>query len=160
MPQASSSIGRAAVSKTAGWGFDSLLACHLLNMNDEVRQQTAVPAGADTAKLVAAIIFVIGGVAAYYVLKSRPEAWAPWAAMIGGMLLGVLLFAFSRYGSNFWQFVLESRVELRKVFWPSRKETMNTTVIVLVFVAIASTFFWLLDLILAFTTKFFTGTGS
>ena len=129
-------------------------------MNDEVRQQTAVPAGADTAKLVAAIIFVIGGVAAYYVLKSRPEAWAPWAAMIGSMLLGVLLFAFSRYGSNFWQFVLESRVELRKVFWPSRKETMNTTVIVLVFVAIASTFFWLLDLILAFTTKFFTGTGS
>ena len=129
-------------------------------MNDEVRQQTAVPAGADTAKLVAAIIFVIGGVTAYYVLKSRPEAWAPWAAMIGGMLLGVLLFAFSRYGSNFWQFVLESRVELRKVFWPSRKETMNTTVIVLVFVAIASTFFWILDLILAFTTKFFTGQGS
>ena len=129
-------------------------------MNDEVRQQTAVPAGADTAKLVAAIIFVIGGVTAYYVLKSRPEAWAPWAAMIGGMLLGVLLFAFSRYGSNFWQFVLESRVELRKVFWPSRKETMNTTVIVLVFVAIASTFFWVLDLILAFTTKFFTGQGS
>jgi preprotein translocase subunit SecE len=80
--------------------------------------------------------------------------------MIGAMLLGVLLFAFSRYGSNFWQFVLESRVELRKVFWPSRKETMNTTLIVLVFVAIASTFFWLLDLILAFTTKFFTGTGS
>jgi hypothetical protein len=26
--KASSSIGRAAVSKTAGWGFDSLLACH------------------------------------------------------------------------------------------------------------------------------------
>jgi len=129
-------------------------------MNDEVRQQTAVPAGADTAKLVAAIILVIGGVAAYYVLKSRPEAWAPWVAMIGAMLLGVLLFAFSRYGSNFWQFVLESRVELRKVFWPSRKETMNTTLIVLVFVAIASTFFWLLDLILAFTTKFFTGQGS
>ena len=129
-------------------------------MNDEVRQQTAVPAGADTAKLVAAIILVIGGVVAYYVLKSRPEVWAPWAAMIGAMLLGVLLFAFSRYGSNFWQFVLESRVELRKVFWPSRKETMNTTVIVLVFVAIASTFFWVLDLILAFTTKFFTGQGS
>ena len=129
-------------------------------MNDEVRQQTAVPAGADTAKLVAAIIFVIGGVTAYYVLKSRPEAWAPWAAMIGGMLLGVLLFAFSRYGSNFWQFVLESRVELRKVFWPSRQETFTTTVVVLAFVAIASVFFWLLDLGLAYATKFFTGTGS
>ena len=129
-------------------------------MNDEVKTQTAEPTGADTAKLIAAIILVVGGVAAFYVLKSRPEAWASWVAMFGAMLLGVLLFAFSQYGRNFWQFFLESRVELRKVFWPSRKETMNTTLIVLVFVAIASTFFWLLDLILAFTTKFFTGQGS
>jgi len=129
-------------------------------MNDEVRQQTAVPAGADTAKLIAAIILVIGGIVAYYVLKSRPEAWASWVAMFGGILLGVLVFAFSQYGRNFWQFVLEARVELRKVFWPTRKETLNTTVVVLVFVAIASTFFWLLDLTLAYVTKFFTSQGS
>jgi preprotein translocase subunit SecE len=129
-------------------------------MNDEVKQQTAVPAGADTAKLIAAIILVIGGVAAFYVLKSRPEAWASWVAMFGAMLLGVLLFAFSQYGRSFWQFVLESRVELRKVFWPTRQETFTTTVVVLVFVAIASTFFWVLDLLLAYATKFFTGTGS
>ena len=126
-------------------------------MNDEVRQQTAVPAGADTAKLVAAIILVIGGVVAYYVLKGRPEVWASWVAMLGAMLAGVLLFAFSRYGRNFWQFVLESRVELRKVFWPSRQETFTTTLVVLGFVLIASTFFWLLDLTLASVTKFFTG---
>ena len=129
-------------------------------MNDEAKQQTAVPAGADTAKLIAAIILVIGGIVAYYVLKSRPEPWARWVAMFGGILLGVLLFALSQYGRNFWQFVLESRVELRKVFWPTRKETLNTTVVVLVFVVIASTFFWLLDLMLAFATKFFTGQGS
>jgi preprotein translocase subunit SecE len=129
-------------------------------MNDEAKQQTAVPAGADTAKLVAAIILVIGGIVSYYVLKSRPEAWASWVAMFGAILLGVLVFAFSQYGRNFWQFVLEARVELRKVFWPTRKETLNTTVVVLVFVAIASTFFWLLDLTLAYVTKFFTSQGS
>ena len=80
--------------------------------------------------------------------------------MFGGILLGVLVFAFSQYGRNFWQFVLESRIELRKVFWPSRQETFTTTMVVLVFVVIASTFFWLLDLLLAYATKFFTGTGS
>ena len=129
-------------------------------MNDEAKQQTAVPAGADTAKLIAAIVLVVGGIAAYYALKSRPEAWASWAAMFGGFLLGILVFAFSQYGRNFWQFVLESRIELRKVFWPSRQETFTTTMVVLVFVVIASTFFWLLDLLLAYATKFFTGTGS
>jgi hypothetical protein len=37
--QASSSIGRAAVSKTAGWGFDSLLACHF--QVSDVRHQVS-----------------------------------------------------------------------------------------------------------------------
>ena len=129
-------------------------------MNDEVKQQTAVPAGADTAKLTAAIILVIGGIVAFYVLKSRPEAWASWVALFGGFLLGFVVFALSQYGRNFWQFVLESRVELRKVFWPTRQETFTTTMVVLVFVVIASIFFWVLDLGLASVTKFFTGTGS
>ena len=129
-------------------------------MNDEVKQQTAVPAGADTAKLIAAIILVVGGIVAFYVLKTRPEAWASWVAMFGGFLLGIVVFAFSQYGRNFWQFFLESRIELRKVFWPSRQETFTTTMVVLVFVVIASIFFWLLDLGLASVTKFFTGQGS
>src|SRR5687768_81434 len=129
-------------------------------MNDEVKQTTAEPTGVDTAQMVAAVLLVLGGIVAFYVLDSRPEAWASWVAMFGGIVLGILVFGFSRHGRNFWQFVLESRVELRKVFWPTRQETLTTTLVVLVFVAIASTFFWLLDLLLAYATKFFTGTGS
>jgi preprotein translocase subunit SecE len=126
-------------------------------MNDEAKQTSTEPAAADTAQLIAAITLAVGGIVAFYVLKSRPEAWASWAALAGGLLLGVLVFVFSQYGRNFWQFVLESRVELRKVFWPSRNETMMTTLVVLGFVLIASVFFWGLDLMLAFATRFFTG---
>jgi preprotein translocase subunit SecE len=129
-------------------------------MNDEVKQTSTEPTGGDTAKLVLAILLALGGIVFYYVLKSRPEAWASWVAMFGGILLGVLLFVFSGYGRRFWRFALESRVELRKVFWPNRQETMTTTLVVLVFVVIASTFFWLLDLLLASATRFFTGQGS
>ena len=129
-------------------------------MNDEVKTQTAEPTGADTAKLIAAIILVIGGIVAFYVLKSRPEAWMSWVALFGGIVLGILVFAFSGSGRTFWAFFLESRVELRKVFWPTRQETFTTTLVVLVFVVIASTFFWLLDLMLASVTRFFTGQGS
>jgi len=126
-------------------------------MNDEAKQTSTEPAAADTAQLIAAISLGLGGIVAFYLLKSRPEAWASWAALAGGLLLGVLVFVFSQYGRNFWQFVLESRVELRKVFWPTRQETFMTTLVVLGFVLIASTFFWLLDLTLASVTKFFTG---
>ena len=129
-------------------------------MNDEAKQPAAVKAGAGTAQLIVAIALAIGGIVAYYMLKSRPEAWMSWAAMAGGILLGVLVFALSANGKGFWQFFLESRVELRKVFWPNRQETMTTTLVVLVFVVIASLFFWVLDLMLASVTKFFTGQGS
>jgi preprotein translocase subunit SecE len=129
-------------------------------MNDEAKQPTAVPAAADTAKLIAAICLGLGGIVAFYVLKSRPEVWASWVGLFGGLLLGVVVFALSQYGRNFTQFFLESRVELRKVFWPSRQETFTTTLVVLVFVIIASTFFWLLDLLLASVTRFFTGQGT
>jgi preprotein translocase subunit SecE len=129
-------------------------------MNDEAKTQTAAPAGADTAKLVAAIILVLGGIFAFYAFKSRPEVWASWVALFGGFAVAILIVAFSQYGRNFSQFVLESRVELRKVFWPTRQETMTTTLVVFVFVVITATFFWLLDLLLASVTRFFTGQGS
>src|SRR3954470_14447216 len=126
-------------------------------MNDEAKQTSAVPAAADTAQLIAAIALGVGGIVGFYLLKSRPEVWASWAALAGGILLGVIVFAVSQYGRNFWQFVLEARVELRKVFWPCRQETFTTTLVVLGIVLIASVFFWLLDLTLASVTKFFTG---
>jgi preprotein translocase subunit SecE len=129
-------------------------------MNDEAKQPAAASARSGTVPLIAAIILVIGGIVAYYVFKSRPEAWLSWVALFGGILLGVLVFALSPNGRSFWQFFLESRVELRKVFWPNRNETMTTTLVVLVFVVIASTFFWLLDLLLASVTRFFTGQGT
>jgi preprotein translocase subunit SecE len=123
-------------------------------MNDEAKQTTAAPAASGTVQLIGAILLVLGGIVGFYVLKSRPEVWASWVALAGGVVLGVLLFAFSPNGRRFW------RVELRKVFWPSRQETFTTTLVVLGFVVIASVFFWLLDLTLASVTKFFTGTGS
>jgi preprotein translocase subunit SecE len=129
-------------------------------MNDETKQASTAPAATGTAQLVIAILLAAGGIAAFYFLKTRPEAWASWAGLAGGVLLGVLVFVFSPYGRRFWQFVLEARVELRKVFWPTRQETLTTTVVVLGFVVVASVFFWLLDLVLASATKFITGQGS
>jgi len=129
-------------------------------MNDEAKQTSTAQAEGGTVQLVAAIVLWVGGIVGFYLLQSRPEAWASWASLAGGMLLGLLVFVFSPYGRRFWQFVLESRVELRKVFWPTRQETFTTTLVVLGFVAVASVFFWLLDLMLASVTRFFTGQGS
>jgi preprotein translocase subunit SecE len=126
-------------------------------MTDDIKTQDA--GTADKVKLTIAILIVVAGVAGYYVLISQ-ATWLRWAAVVASLVVAAVVVAFSRYGSEFRRFVELARIELRKVVWPTRQETLQTTIVVFAFVAIAGVFFWLLDLALAWATKFFTGQGS
>jgi len=125
-------------------------------MTEEIKLQEV--GTADQVKLGVAIAAVIAGVVGYYVLGSD-AAWLRWVAVGAGLVVAALLLSFSQYGSEFRQFVASARVELRKIIWPSKDETLKTTAVVFVFVAIASVFFWLLDLGLSWATRALTGQG-
>jgi preprotein translocase subunit SecE len=125
-------------------------------MNEQMTVQDA--SVADKAKIAATILLVIGGIAAYYALSAEP-AWMRWLAVVGGIVLGIVVFASSKQGRDFWQFMLDSRIELRKIVWPSRQETGMTTLVVFGFVIVAGLFFWALDLVLAWATRLLTGQG-
>ena len=125
-------------------------------MTDEIKIQDA--GTADKAKLYAAIAIVIAGVAGYYYLASQPS-WIRWLPVLGSLVLGALVVAFSAYGAAFREFLSLSRVELRKIVWPNRQETGVTTLVVFGFVIVFGIFFWLLDLVLAWATKTLTGQG-
>ena len=71
---------------------------------------------------------------------------------------GLAVFAISQHGRDAWKFVLDSRIELYKVFWPTRQETGVTTLVVFGFVIIMGLFFWLLDMLLAWITGSVLGT--
>ena len=125
-------------------------------MNEELKVQNA--GGADKVRLGLAILLVIAGIAVFYVLDSAPS-WERWLAVVAGLVLGVGVVATSAYGRAVIQFVLDSRVELRKIVWPERRETGVTTLVVFAFVVIGGGFFWLVDLILAWATRHLTGQG-
>ncbi len=80
---------------------------------------------------------------------------ASWQALRWGA--GAL--ATSAYGRAAIRFVLDSRVELRKIVWPEWRETRLTTLVVFIFVIVGGAFFWLVDLILAWATRHLTGQG-
>jgi preprotein translocase subunit SecE len=126
-----------------------------------MNEQTTVPDAsvADKAKIAVTILLVVGGMAAYYALSTQ-AAWMRWLAVAGGIALGIVVFASSKQGRGFWQFMLDSRIELRKIVWPSRQETGMTTLVVFGFVIVAGLFFWVLDLVLAWATRILTGRGS
>src|SRR6516165_620125 len=111
-------------------------------MTDDIKVQE--PGTADKVKLAVAILIVIAGVAGYYVLADQ-ASWLRWLPVLGSLVLAGAVVAFSRYGSEFRRFVELARIELRKVTWPTRDETLKTTAVVFAFVAIAGFFFWALD---------------
>jgi preprotein translocase subunit SecE len=125
-------------------------------MTDEINLQEV--GTADKVKLGVAIAAVAAGIAGYYVLGSG-ATWQRWVAVVAGLVVAAVILALSRYGSDFREFVVSARVELRKIVWPNRQETGMTTLIVFVFVAIAGFFFWGLDVLLSWATRALTGTG-
>jgi preprotein translocase subunit SecE len=123
-------------------------------MTDETKSDAATTA--DNAKLTVAILCVVGGIAGYYLLDNL---WLRWGSVVAGLALGGVVVALSGYGRRLWAFSESARVELRKVVWPTQDETLKTTIAVFVFVTIAGVFFWLLDLVLAWATRFWTSPG-
>ncbi|HXR18527.1 MAG TPA: preprotein translocase subunit SecE [Steroidobacteraceae bacterium] len=126
-------------------------------MNDQV-SEAGIGGRTDTAKLVAAILLVLAGIVVFYVLHAQPE-WLRWLSVLAGVVLAAVVFGSSARGKAFWQFMLDARLELRKVVWPNRQETATTTAVVFGFVIIAGLFFWALDVFLSWATRLLTGQG-
>lgn len=127
-------------------------------MNELAKQEGA--GTADTVKLVAAILIALAGIVAFYALKGGQSDWVRWLAFVGALVVGAAVFAASQHGRDTWKFVLDSRIELYKVFWPTRQETGTTTLVVFGFVLIMGLFFWGIDALLAWITRSLLGTGT
>ena len=122
----------------------------------EQAQTSGGPSALDTVKLVAGAAILVGGIAAFYVLSTLPLA-ARWVIVLAALGAGAFVALQSMQGKAFWQFVQGSRVELRKVVWPTRQESMQTTLVVFVAVLVMAIFFWLLDMFLGYVTRVLTG---
>ena len=102
---------------------------------------------ADKAKLAAAIALVGVGIAGYYWL-AQANVLLRILAVVAGIAAGVAVALVSAPGREFVGFTREALVEVRKVVWPTRKETFQTTAAVFAFVVVMAVFLWGSDKIL------------
>ena len=112
----------------------------------------------DAAKLVAGVAIAAAGIAGFYLLAELP-IWLRWIIVLAAFLAASFVALKSFQGKTFWSFVQSSRVELRKVVWPNRQETWQVTLVVFVMVLILGLFFWGLDTLLSFLTRWLTSQG-
>jgi len=118
----------------------------------------ATPGVADTVKLILAVAVLISGIFAYYYFENESILLRA-AGLIVALVIGAVIAFQSLQGQLLWRFIQSSRNEIRKVIWPTRQETLQTTLTVLVFTLILGVFFWILDLILLWGTGVLTGQG-
>jgi len=100
---------------------------------------------ADKIKFVLALLLVAAGVAGFYLLKADTALILRVLAVLAGLFAGAAVAWFTEPGRRFFAFSKDAITETKKVVWPTRKETLQTTAIVFCFVVIMAAFLWVTD---------------
>jgi preprotein translocase subunit SecE len=112
----------------------------------------------DAVKLLLSITLLVAGIAGFYYYETEGLIYR-----VLGLLVFVLVALGVVYTTNLGQSIVgfgrESRAEVRKVVWPTRQETMQTTLMVIVAVIILGIFLWLIDMMLVNAVQYLTGRG-
>ena len=125
-------------------------------MNTSVQTTGAIP---DLAKWIVAFAILASGIGGFYYWSDESLL----LRVIGLLILtaaAVFVAGQTQKGRIAWDFVREARTEVRKVVWPTRKETTQTTLIVIAMVGLVAVIMWILDGLLAWLVKLLLGTGA
>ena len=101
----------------------------------------------DSVKWLAVVVLVAVGVAGNMYFAGHSLLYRVLGLLVLAAAAGAVALQTAK-GQSFWQLVKESRVEIRKVVWPTRQETTQTTLIVVAFVLVMALILWGLDTLL------------
>jgi preprotein translocase subunit SecE len=114
--------------------------------------------GMDTAKLIVAGLLLAAGIGGFYYFEEHSLLLRVLGMLVAAGAAAAVAVQ-TAPGRRLWRFGGDARVELRKVVWPSRQETIQTTLVVMVLVLIMGIFLWLVDSVLFAVVKALTGQG-
>lgn len=112
----------------------------------------------DTYKLLSAVLIVVAGLAAFYYFADY-LLLVRVIGLLATVGIAAAIALTTEPGSNLVGFVQDARAELRKVVWPTRTETLQTSLVVILVVIVMGIFLWLLDMLLFWVVRLLTGQG-
>jgi preprotein translocase subunit SecE len=121
-------------------------------------QAEAGTTGLDKAKLVGAAVLLMAGIYGFYYFAGY---WT-LVRVIGLLVVSGIAAAVAMQtdpGRRLWRFGVDARNEVRKVVWPTRQETTQTTLVVIAMVIVLGVVLWLFDLVLMGILRLLTGQG-
>ncbi len=112
----------------------------------------------DVIKQIVSFVIIIAGLSAFYYFSEFSLLYRV-LALVGVIIIAMGLVLTTAIGRKIWRFVLEAKQEVRKVVWPTREETIRTTLLVFGMVFIVGFILWLLDMFLFWGVRLLTGQG-
>jgi|TARA_B100000959_G_scaffold99765_1_gene105543 preprotein translocase subunit SecE len=109
------------------------------------KQIDNIKSGSDQWKTILAIAIVIAALALYYVNPLNFNTLTKVLITLLWFVIAGAVFIKSTQGDRFLHFLRETRIELRKVVWPTREETAKTTGIIMIAVVVVAIFLWIID---------------
>jgi preprotein translocase subunit SecE len=127
-------------------------------MNAQAEETSKV---VDVVKQGLSLVFVVAGVAAFYQFADVPGFTLLYRVLglVAVVLVAIGIMLTTSTGKNLWVFSLEAKQEVRKVVWPTREETIRTTLLVFGMVFIVGLILWFLDMFLFWGIRSLTGQG-
>jgi len=125
-------------------------------MNTKV---TMEPNPLDTAKLSLSLLILVGGLIAFYYYSDASKLFRVSGVIVSTLLSLAIAFQTDK-GRQISAFIRDANIEVRKVIWPTRQETVQTTFVVMIVVVIFAILLWLLDLMLGGLVQSTIGRGS
>jgi len=123
---------------------------------NSTKPEIPAPHRADQLKLLAAGAIVLLALVAFYVFSAH---WllVRVIGLLAAVGVAVAIALRTELGAETLEFVQGARAELRKVVWPTRAETTQTTLIVIIMVIIMGLLLWLFDILLLWLVRMVTG---
>jgi preprotein translocase subunit SecE len=112
----------------------------------------------DKIKLLVALLLVAAGIAGYYYLHDSPSVLRLVSILVGLLLAAGVAWT-SESGKKFFTFGRDSVAEAKRVVWPTRKETIQTTAVVIAFAVTMALFLWAVDASLMVVVNKMMGRG-
>ena len=109
------------------------------------KQIENLKSSSDQWKTILAVLILIAGLALYYLNPLGFNSLTKVLVMLAILIVAVTVFIKSSQGDRLVHFSKETQIELRKVVWPTREETIKTTGIIMIAVVIVAIFLWIVD---------------
>ena len=128
-----------------------------MNAKVENTTSTRLLAPVDYAILFAGVALIASGIFAFYYFNPAWAAWVRVLTFVAGLIAGGAVMTRSNPGVVFLKFLAAAMIELRKVVWPTKQETTQTTMVVIVGVIIVGILMFFIDYILATLVRWAMG---